>query len=314
MIGSVSISIDIEQKIFILFKMFQIKFSPRIIFVTLFIFQFCDIFNDYFHYNYSIELDFEVVSRTLPSITICINKRHDVSDQWKNWKTPFGNQTIVCIYSTNINDRLQDCNEGKVYLRYRHKEICLTFFNNKTENYYKIQYYGILIVLSSLKYKQQKVIIHPPDTPSHFEINNVFVSQGFQFNDFNIKRVSRFTLPKPYSTDCHDYSQNGVSSLLQRSQSYCMFEYMRKEELNKCGKYIYWNQYVIDTKNQMLNYKNNDSNECIVNFNYKLLSRLCKIDCINDKYTVSQSTTYNAIANPIVEIPILKTIQYFSFI
>ena len=81
---------------------------------------------------------------------------------------------------------------------------------------------------------------------------------------------------------------------------------MRKDEIKKCGKIIYWNIYVIDTKNQVLKFKNNESNECIVKFNYKLLSRLCKIDCIDEKYTVSTFKYNSNFANPIAEINIVK--------
>ena len=286
--------------------MFGLKLSSRIIFDILFIYQLYDIFNDHFHYKYSIELDFDVNSRILPSITICIDKRHDSSYLWKHWKNPFGNQTIVCFYYIDLKHKLQECNEEKVYLRYRHKETCLTFFNNKTDNYYKIQSESIDMLLSSFIYTQQKVIIHPPNTLSHFEINNVFVAYGYKYNNFHIKKVTRSILPKPYLTDCHDYSQDSISSLSPRSQSYCMFEYMRKEELNKCREYIYWNQYVIFSKNQVMNFKNESSNECIAKFNYKLLSRLCKIDCINDKYIVSHNKFYSDFANPNTEIPIRK--------
>ena len=290
--------------------MFEIKFSQKVILYILFIYQLYDIFNDYFNYNYSIELNFETTPRILPSITICIDKKHDllITDEWKNMRNPFGNQTIVCVYASNLTEVFGDCNEETVYLRYRHKEFCLTFFNNKTSNHNYVQNNSILILLGSFIYKQQKVIIHPPDTASHFETNNVFVSNGYQHTFINIKQITSLTLPKPYSTNCHEYSHNGLSSLSKRSQSYCMFEYMRKEELNKCAKNIFWNQYVIDTKKQMnyLKFKNKSSNECIVKFDYKLLSRLCKIDCIDEKYTVSPLRTRNTLANPIAEIPIVK--------
>ena len=65
-------------------------------------------------------MDFDVNSRILPSITICIDKRHDISNQWKNWENPFGNQTIACFYNEYLKSSYQKCNEEKVYLRYRH--------------------------------------------------------------------------------------------------------------------------------------------------------------------------------------------------
>ena len=286
--------------------MFEIKISSRIILYILFIYQLYDIFNDFFHYNYSIELNFGITPRILPSITICIDKKHNLHNKYPNWKNPFGNQTIVCVYVSNLTEIFIECKEEKVYLRYRHKEICLTFFNNKTENYNFVQNKSIIILLASLIYNQQKVIIHPPDTASHFETNNVFVSYGYQNTILNIKQITSFTLPKPYSTDCQDYSKSAVSSLLSRSQSYCMFEYMRKEEFNQCGKNLYWNQYVIDIKDQGFKFKNESLNECIVKFNYEFLSRLCKIDCIIEKYTVSSLKYSSNFYNSIAEIPIVK--------
>ena len=292
----------------ILLRMFEIKFTSRIILDILFIYQLYDIFNDYLHYNYSIELNFDDNSKILPSVTVCIEEKYDLSYRFKNWNNPYGNQTIVCVYTTEEDQIFRECNEEKIYLRYRHKEICLTFFNNKTNNYNRIQNISTLIILTSLNYEQQKVIIHPPDTPSHFEISNVFISKSHQYDNIFIKKVTTYTLQKPFSTDCHDYSQHPISSTSQRSQTYCMFEYMKEKEINKCGENIYWNQYVIDRKNQMFRSKSNKSIECIVQFNHKILSRLCKKDCINEKYTVIHSKNYNPYDNPIAVIP--TKIQY----
>ena len=286
--------------------MFQIKLSSKIFLYILFVYQIYDLFKNYFQYNYSIELSFNVYPPTLPSVTICIDEKYDISDKWKKWDKPYGNQLIVCFYPKSYTQIIEDCNEKKVYLRYRHKEICLTFFNNKTENYYKFQSNVIQMLFTNFKSMLQKVIIHPPDTPSHFEINNVFVSEGYYGITFQIKTVNRFLLPKPYSTDCHDYGQYGISSLSPRSQSYCMFVHMRKEELKKCGKNIYWNQYVIETKNQVLKFKNESSNKCFVKLDYKLLSRLCKLDCIDTKYEISYSEYYSGIISPFAQIPINK--------
>ena len=294
----------IDKQIF--FKMFELKLSLKIIFYILFIYQLFDKTKDYFHYNYSIELNLEVSSRILPSITVCIGKKHkDNLENWKNWENPYGNKTIVCVHKTGIENIFVECNEEKVHLRYRHKEVCLTFFNNINLNYLKIQYDGIFIALSSFKYKQQNIIIHPPDTLSHFEINNVFVSKGWEICTLNIRKVTRFTLPQPYSTDCNDYKQNRISTS-PRSQLDCMFEYMKRKEMSKCGKNIYWNQYVIDNENQQFNFTDDKINECKVKFNYNLLLKLCKIDCINVKYMITITKSTNLLINPIAIIPIKK--------
>ena len=287
--------------------MFEIKLSLRIIFYILFIYQLYDTINDYFHYKYSIELNLDVSSRILPSITVCIDEDHEIkSEYWKNWKTPYGNKTIVCVYRTGIENIFVECNEEKVYLRYRHREVCLTFFNNIDLNYLKIQNDSIAISLSSFEYTQQKIIIHPPNTLSHFEINNMFVSKSKEICDFNIRKVTRYTLPQPYSTDCYDYNKYSLSSTSPRSQSDCMFENMKRKEMSKCGKNIYWNQYVIDIENQIFNFTDHENNNCKVKFNYKLLLRFCKIDCINVKYTVIISRSHSNLLNPIAQVLIKK--------
>ena len=138
--------------------MFRIKLSPRIILYILFVYQSYHLFQDYFNYNYSVELDLETFTRILPSITVCIDKRHDllITDKWKNWINPYGNLTIACFYYEDLSEILRHCNEAKVYLRYRHKEICLTFFNNKTDNYYRIQDLSMITIFSGLMFTQQK--------------------------------------------------------------------------------------------------------------------------------------------------------------
>ena len=76
--------------------------------------------------------------------------------------------------------------------------------------------------------------------------------------------------------------------------------------MSKCGKNIYWNQYVIDNENQNFNFSDDENNECKVKFNYKLLLRICKIDCIDVKYMVTISGSATNYLNPIAIIPILK--------
>ena len=216
------------------------------------------------------------------------------------------NKTIVCYNIDNILRKYYDCKEEKVIMRYRHKEICLTFFNRKNNFYEKHLSKSVPIYFTSFIYSQQTVIIHPPDTASHLELNNVFVSKKLKYLILNINKLTKFTLPKPYSTDCHDYSQYQKSSLLPRSQSYCMFEYMKSEELKKCGKNIYWNQFLINNDNQVFNYTGNYSDVCWVKMNYNLLSRICKIDCVSVTYRVRSVITESETWNPIIEIPLPK--------
>ena len=262
----------------------SLKISLKIIFYILFIYQLIDLVIDYIHYNYSIKVDLNGSPKILPSITICLNRTND----------------IVCRYKTDKGEYFY-CQEDMAYLRIRNKDVCRTYFNDKNSLYHKILKKSILLILRlhiESVVTQFRVLIHPPNIASHFQTNNIFVNKGSEPFVFNIRKVTTFSLPKPYSTDCYDYDQSETSP---RSQSYCMLEYMKREEMNRCGKNIYWNQYVVQNNSEFI-YKNYESNECIVKFNYKLLSRLCEIDCISDKYTVKYHT-YGTLNDSAIAIP-----------
>ena len=281
-------------------KMF-IQKSIKISILILFFYQFYDLIYDYFKYNYTLKFDFDTSSRILPSITICIDKKHDSSDMWKNWVNPYGNRTIICGYQ--YPGYSYECEVKKVYKRYRHKEICLTFFNLKNNIYDRILRISNSVQFTSLKFRQQKIIIHPPDTASHLELNNLFVSNAGEFILISIRKVTRYTLPKPFSTDCNDYSQNASPF---RSESYCIFEHMRREEIKKCGKNLYWNQDLIKYEDQMFNFTDNYNNDCKVKMNYKLLDRICKMDCTNVKYTVFGGLGWSSTWNTLINIPLKR--------
>ena len=285
-------------------RMLGEKLLIRIPILILFVYQFYDLIDNYFRYDYSFQLDFDTSSKILPSITICLEEKNNFTHLFENFKKPFGNKTIICYYNDNWLLKNYDCKEEKVYMRYRHKDICLTFLNRKNNFYEKLLSNSIQVYFTSFMFSRQTKIIHPPDTASHFELNNVFVSKSGEYKYFIISKVTKLTLPKPYSTDCHDYSDNQLIQQTSRSQSYCMLEYMKIKELNKCGKSIYWNQLLIYNENQIFNYNGNYSDECIVKMNYKLLSRICKIDCLSVSYKVKSDMRSSDRWNPIIGIPL----------
>ena len=247
------------------------KLLTRLPILLLFSYQFYDMIYDYFQYHYTIELSFEISSRILPSITICMENKHEISTNNKILR----GETIICFYRTEKFYSL--CLE-KYVLRYKHNEICVTFFNNKTNRYWSLLETDFNVIFWSQYYRQQKIIFHQPGTLSHFEINSMFLSKYYQLSHFYIRKVSRNLLPKPFSTNCYDYSRNEIKSsssslLLSSSQSHCMFEHMKEEELNKCGKNIFWNNQVIETNNLILNFPNDTNESCVIKLNYKLLSK-----------------------------------------
>ena len=286
--------------------MYLRKLLTRLPILLLFSYQFYDMIYDYSQYHFTIELSLESSSRILPSITICIEDKYKIvtKDEILTGKA------IVCLYNTE--NFYSFCLEKYVYLRYKHKEICLTFFNNETNTYWSLLGIDFSVSIWSQYHRQQKIIFHQPGTLSHFEMNNIFLSKYYQLFHFYIRKVTQNLLPKPFSTDCHDYSRNEepsssllsstTPSSLPRSQLECMFEYMKIEELNKCGKNIYWNNQVTDYGNLIFNFRNNTNESCKIKMNYKLLSKICQSDCVKINYIVENYKYYSALKFPMAYI------------
>ena len=97
--------------------------------------------------------------------------------------------------------------------------------------------------------------------------------------------TKKLLLPAPYYTDCIDYTKTKSFNNWPKSQSYCKLEYMRRKELEICGKNYYWIQYPFDDKNQKLNFSQTTVN-CTVKPDQILLDKLCRPHC-ETKFSLS---------------------------
>ena len=92
-------------------------------------------------------------------------------------------------------------------------------------------------------------------------------------------------LPTPYSTDCFDYSNN----IHFKSETYCKLDYMRRKELKECKTNNYWNQNLLEYKNQThFQYIifNSTFSNCSIKVDEKQLTKYCKPDCVQTQLSV----------------------------
>ena len=128
----------------------------------------------------------------------------------------------------------------------------------------------------------------------------------------NNKKVQVDYLPLPYSTDCVDYPNNRF-----QSQTDCKLEYMRRKELEICGKNYYWIQYSFDITLQVEDMNLYHYN-CTVNANERELEQICKKACKTTVYYsywkkyVQKYIYYNMIISQIG--PISKEYLRISYI
>ena len=67
------------------------------------------------------------------------------------------NKTVICVYNTDMSYNQHFCNVSEVYISYKHKTICLTFFNEKNANS-KVMSKCLELLFIVLRYKKTKVI------------------------------------------------------------------------------------------------------------------------------------------------------------
>ena len=94
--------------------------------------------------------------------------------------------------------------------------------------------------VSIFAYNRAKIIYHPQRNPSHFERKNIIVFKKVGKVYIRINKFESTLLPSPYQSNCQDYSDEQKNSY--KSQIDCKLEYMRRKELEICGKNYYWIQ------------------------------------------------------------------------
>ena len=77
---------------------------------------------------------------------------------------------------------------------------------------------------------------------------------------------------------------------------------MKKEELDNFGRNVFWNNQVIDSGNQIFNFPNHTTHRGNMKVNYKLLSKICKSDCVKINYIVETYKNYNKDNYPVANI------------
>ena len=85
------------------------------------------------------------------------------------------------------------------------------------------------------------IIYHPQRHPSHFERKNIITFNKMRKIYIIVNKFESTLLPAPYQSNCQDYSDERKNSY--KSQTDCKLEYMRRKELEICGKNYYWIQY-----------------------------------------------------------------------
>ena len=274
-----------------------LSISPILI---LFVYQLYDLTNDYFKYNFSIELGFDTQSKTLPSITICIDDRDKLG------YAPKYELFTICTRML-INGSRSDCNLSGLHAREKGTKICITYFD-KVDNYYQ----NFIDTTSTFQmglylYSKMNVKIHPANTLSHFEHDNIYTVYRAWRTIFDLKKVTRYLLEAPYSTNCHKYD----GKIGPRSQSHCMLEYMKRLELEQCKHNYYWIQYEFENYRKVSDYYSYfiySNYKCKTKFNYTLLANLCKQDCINVKYDILETHSFSEyIYSPLAQFNLDKS-------
>ena len=254
-----------------------------------FVYQLYDITHEYLRFTYSIEVNVKPVFAVIPSVTICVDQRHEIksSKTFTITTNPY-NRTIFCLYHDSSRNGFYSCDDfdAQTFIRYKKNSICLTYLNQ--DKYIETK----ILVLAAALYNRAEFIFHPPYTPSHFERSNKFVIKMESMSeqkgaDIKVKKFVQILLPFPYSTNCFDYSVNRRNNIWPKSQTDCKLEYMRRKELHECRHNFYWNQHLFDNNPQILDFNHTIQTNCSVKVDHDMLDKNCKKDCYNSEISVT---------------------------
>ena len=222
-------------------------------------------------FNYVIELEFGDEKHMLPSITVCLNEsHHDDKNDSNIYRIPFEIFAFRDHHLLSFNQLV----DHQIYARYSFKTMCLTYFYNSNEYYFGEIYFKVFY------YQRVKLIIHLQNNPSQFEKNNIIECKMEHKYIIHLKKFQRNLLTSPYDTNCQDYSSVQQNNNGFKSQTDCKLDYMRRKELEICGKNYYWIQYPFVKNNHSMNFSQTVVN-CTVRLDEILLNRLCKPDCLS---------------------------------
>ena len=261
----------------------------NIVIIFGFIYQSIDLTLDYLKFDFTIQMS-SVNRNSLPSITICFDK-NIIREISKNYYLP-----INCLAYTDTFESINclQANFSKIHWRQKQRSICLTLFSEFNDNQFMDtnSNYSTLTIYMDVYWKGTYLLFHEKYSTSHFEFKNQYriddrIVYLFIFN-YQFKRI----LPKPYSTQCFDYSINRQNNIRPKSQTDCKLEYMRRKELKECKHNYYWSQNLF--KNKEFNLKelmNPNRNNCLIQFDNDGLDQLCPLDCLQTDFIVDISKT-----------------------
>ena len=270
---------------------FKIKLNQffKALILLGFVYQSFDLFFDYLCFNYSIELEILKEKHYIPSITLCFNKIYDIYGNYTNlYNLPIKLETI--LFTSKNNTVIHQPIDQIDHVRYLFKEICLTHLYSS--NYSNVD--KIYLIIKN--FKQVKLIFHQQYNPSHFERQNIVELKTMKRYMISMKKSQRNLLPAPYDTDCQEYSRIKQNNNGFKSQTECKLDFMRRKELEICGKNYYWIHHSIDNNNQSMNLRQTTFN-CTVRVDEVLLNWFCKPNCESITLNSDIHIIYTNISN-----------------
>ncbi|CAG2107293.1 unnamed protein product [Medioppia subpectinata] len=169
-----------------------------------------------------------------------------------------------------------------VYVRQRRDtSVCITHLNARLNETVLKAFYSTNIKLYNIE--RASVTVYPVNELPHFNRMNHMHGVNKLFSPV-IDAKLIVLLPRPYQSDCRQYSDGSAGNGDPKSRSECMVEAMARQERHTCGHNRYWswsrlapNESIRDIVNRINT--SDAQTDCYVRPDPRALHRECKIGC-----------------------------------
>jgi hypothetical protein len=263
-----------------LINFYKIGFLVSLVIST---YQVIDLIITYNKYETVIDLKASKYLQEIPSITLCVETKHDLHKIIKNKSNneTVGNyiyRSVKCLIGLQSNKtEIFECNKITTIVE------SMTSFSN-----YCVTYFSQLLDTNSSQYDEMSIqmkiyndlnlfaLIHPTRTPSHLFRDRITVkSKTYSFIVFS--SIKEHLLPFPHETRCFNYEQNSY-----KSKEDCIVKNMQRLEVNQCKCNRSWFYEFLNFNSS--NYDICKLKNCKFRYNKNLFKDLCPRNCYNEYY------------------------------
>lgn len=259
-------------------------------------YQTIDLTLSYCYFETIMKLSSTNLKQHFPSVTFCVQSENELKIMLMINKINVNvsnlvQMSILCKKKNLLFDKSSVCNNGSEYVESKtpFAFICVTYLSQLLENNRNfVNLFKTVLNIEIRNGLKPVLLIHDSRAPPHLGRYEIKL-QRRKYHQIVFEVITEILLPKPYETDCFDYSINIGRNDLPKSREDCIVRYMQSLEYNrcKCNRKWFYRGFEDRKVTEMCKFKN-----CSVIDKEKIANKLCKKSCSTEYHINYLKNTY----------------------